>query len=71
MTTEQMLLKGALIEINGLRRRNEVMVARLEMFDNMMLIFNATPSRQGGLMSPDIAWEINQHLETLEKQNQQ
>lgn len=71
MTTEQMLLKSALNEINGLRRRNEVMAARLEMFDNMMLVFNAIPPRQGGLASPDIAWEINRHLETLEKQNEQ
>lgn len=71
MTTEQMLLKGALIEINGLRRRNEVMAARLEMFDNMMLLFNATPPRQGGLMSPDIAWEISEYLDNLEKQKQQ
>lgn len=57
------LLERALAEINSLRRRNEIMSAKLDMFDNVMSALHGQPARErGGLTSPDIAFEIEKHL---------
>lgn len=61
---EKELLERALSEINGLRRQNEMMRARLDMFDAVMSALHGQPAREGtGLMSPDIAYEIKKHLD--------
>lgn len=61
---EQQMLQSALSEINSLRKQNELMAARLEVFDTMMRLFHTQPNfGGGGLMHPDIAWEINKYLE--------
>jgi hypothetical protein len=41
---EQQLLQSALNEINSLRKQNELMAARLDVFDNMMRLFHTTPN---------------------------
>lgn len=53
------LLQRASNEIKGLRSQNQLMAARLEVFDSMMLLFTSMPQRSGGMMSPDIVWEID------------
>lgn len=56
--TKDILLR-AVDEITSLRRQNELMNAKLEMFDSLMLVLNtqpAYPRTQG--MSPDIVWEM-------------
>lgn len=68
MTTEQNMLQRALGEIQQLRRQNELMSARLGMYDQMMLLFTSQPAYQGMAVSPDIAWEIQRHLEHIETQ---
>jgi hypothetical protein len=57
------LLQRASNEIKTLRSQNQLMAVRLDMFDSMMLIFTSVPQRQGGLMSPDIIYEIEKAIE--------
>lgn len=57
------LLQRASIEIKGLRSQNQLMAARLEVFDSMMLLFTSTPAYRGGGMSPDIVYEIDNAIE--------
>jgi hypothetical protein len=67
MTHEQELLKRAVQEIRGLRTENRVQAARLDMFDKMISLFQAEPPRHGGMMAPDLAWEIDKCIEKAEK----
>ena len=63
---EKDLLQRAVFEIKILRNRSELMNARLEMFDNMMLLLHSKPATQSQGMSPDIIWEIEKHLAAQE-----
>lgn len=66
---EQQLLASALDEIRTLREQNKFMAARLDVFDNMLRVFHTVPNYgNSGAMHPDIAWEINKHLENLKKE---
>lgn len=68
MTTDQQLLREAVFEIKQLRKQNEIMSARLDMFDKCMLIFQSAPAYQSQGMSPDLVWQIEKHLtENIEK----
>lgn len=63
------LLQYAATEIKSLRRQNELMNARLEMFDNMMAVLHTTPaSKYNGGMSPDIVYEIDKYITSQPKQ---
>ena len=60
---EKELLERALSEIKSLRNQNQLMSARLEMFDAVMSALHGQPAREsGGMMAPDIAYEIEKHL---------
>jgi len=62
---EKKLLEMALSEIRGLRNKNRLMAARLDMFDAVMSALHGQPAREsGGLMEPDIAYEIEKHLKS-------
>lgn len=63
MKDEDQLLKEAVNEIRSLRNQNQLMSARLEMFDSVMAVLNTEVARRGQGMSPDLAWEIERHLE--------
>lgn len=59
------LLECASREIKSLRKENELMKARLEMFDTLMRVFHTSPNYGGGgLMSPDIVYEIDKFVES-------
>lgn len=61
---ENQMLQEAAAEIKTLRSQNQLMRARLDMFDCMMTVLHTEPARRGdGLMSPDIVWQIEKHLE--------
>jgi hypothetical protein len=63
--SEQDMLQRANIEIKDLRRKNELMGARLDVFDSMMRLFHTNPNfGTSGMMHPDIAWEIDKYLES-------
>lgn len=60
---EKELLERALSEIKGLRRQNELMRARLDMFDNVMSALHGQPAHETrGAMSPDIGYDIEKYL---------
>ncbi len=67
VTQELSLLKSAVSEINQLRNQNKVMSARLEMFDNVMLLFRTNTDRGGMCSSPDIVWEIESYFKKQEE----
>lgn len=67
MTQEQLLLKSAAVEITSLRRQNELMSARLDMFDKCMILLHTTPAYPSQGMSVDIVWEIEKHLKETYK----
>ena len=57
------LLQRALGEIKSLRKRNELMTARLDMFDAVMSALHGQPAHnQSGLMHPDIVYELEKAL---------
>lgn len=64
MENEFELLKEAVSEIRSLRRQNELMNARLEMFDSMMAFCNTTPAFKSQGMSPDLAYRIEKFIES-------
>jgi len=50
-------LEDCVREIQSLRRINEVMAARLRMFDEMMCLLHSNPASPNSVaMSPDVAW---------------
>ena len=56
------VLTGAKNEIVYLRRRNEIMSAKLEVFDSMMMLLKARIVEQGCAHSPDICHDIDQMI---------
>lgn len=63
MEEKNELLRAAATEIQLLRSHNQIMSARLTMYDQMMALFNAEPPRHGvSTMGEDILWKINKAL---------
>ena len=67
---EQDLLQRAINEIKQLRSQNSLMNARLDMFDKMMVLFHTQPAYAGGQMSPDLVWEMEKHLDSINENKQ-
>lgn len=61
-------LQTAANEIRYLRGQNQLMAARLDMFDKMHLMFTTVPQQQNMGMSEDVAWKIDKLIEA-DKQN--
>lgn len=65
------LLQSAKNEIVSLRSQNQLMAARLGVFDDMMMLLKAAPIYPAyGGMSPDIVYTIEKEIE-IEKKKQQ
>lgn len=62
----RILLGEASAEIRDLRRKNELMRARLEMFDSMITLLHTEPARQSQGMSPDVVYAIEKFLKDNE-----
>jgi len=69
MKEEIELLKNSIFEINTLRRENELMKARLEMFDNMMAMLHTEVAHKSQGMSPDLVSQIGKFLHQKKKPN--
>jgi hypothetical protein len=68
--TEKQMLQEAVIELKSLRNQNQLMRARLDVFDSMMMVLRTEPARSGsGLMHPDVVYEIEKHLEAEKQTN--
>lgn len=63
MEKELDLLKQSVFEIRTLRNQNQLMAARLDMFDSLMSVLHTDVARKGQGMSPDLAWEIEKFIE--------
>lgn len=59
---EDELLVEAVAEIKTLRRQNELMSARLNVFDSMMAVLHTSVERGSQCMSPDLVWKIERYL---------
>ena len=66
MGDEIQLLKEAAAEIHSLRRRNDLMSARLEMFDSINAMLHTTIAHNSVGMSPDIVWAIEKIIHKSE-----
>lgn len=56
------MLKSAKEEIKRLRSENTLMATRLQMFDDMMTVFNAHKMQRVDGMSPDIVYDIEKAI---------
>lgn len=59
------LLQKAAAEISGLREQNAVMRARLNMFDNVILLLNAKLPVQSEGTTIDVVYELKQLIEKI------
>ncbi len=63
MNDQTSLLQGAINEIRQLRNQNQIMGARLQMFDDMMLLLRTPPNIPGRGCSPDIIYDLEKQIE--------
>jgi hypothetical protein len=68
MTEELSLLRSAAYKITDLKRQNEIMSARLEMFDNMMSLLHTMPASRGQGMEPDLVYQIEKYIASMPKE---
>lgn len=52
--------------IRDLRRTNEVLGAKVEVFESMMLLFTSQPNFRNQQLSPDVVYALDKHVEELE-----
>ena len=58
------LLERAQDEIRTLRAQNEVLRAKADTFDMCTaMLFSQPPPQSGGVMTPDVVWEIGRTLQ--------
>lgn len=69
MKEELQMLKEATFEIKSLRRQNELMRARLDMFDAMNAILHTQVASQSQGMSLDLVWKIEKFVAAKEAEN--
>lgn len=68
MSEEIQMLKEATFEIKSLRRQNELMRARLDMFDAMNAILHTHVASRNEGMSPDLVWQIEKYVASKESE---
>lgn len=62
MKEQNELLQRAANEIRQLRSQNQLMAARLDMFDSLMLLFRTEPNFERNGMGEDIVWQIEKTI---------
>lgn len=67
--TENMLA-GAMYEIRDLRRRNEILGAKVEMIDLFACVLNTQPAHLSRGASIDIAWQIEKRLAEIKAERE-
>lgn len=60
-------LKEAEHEINALRRRNELLSAKVEVFDCMMQVLHTSLAMHSQPMSPDVVYALAKQRDRLEQ----
>ncbi len=59
-------LKEAEHEINSLRRRNEILAAKVEVMDSFMCVLHTRPAEHNQTMGIDVVFQIAKHRAKLE-----
>lgn len=59
-------LKRTVSEIQSLRRKNEILEAKISVFNDMVLIFKTYPPIQGVTSQPDIVRDIESTIKDKE-----
>lgn len=62
------LLNQSVSEIKQLRKHNELMAARLDVFDKMMLLLNTAPNYQSQGQTIDLVWQIEKFTQSINQQ---
>ena len=62
-------LKEAQREITQLRRRNEILSAKVEVMDSFMCVLHTKPAEHLQGMSPDVVFQMEKHISKLEDAN--
>ena len=65
MTEEENLLRKAIWEIQDLRRRNEVLSAKVEVMDLFHLVLRTQPNYGSQGASIDVAWEMQKRVDEI------
>lgn len=63
---EKSLLIGAREEILSLRRRNEILSAKVEMIDLFSLVLHTKPAYTTQGASVDVAWELERAIREMD-----
>jgi hypothetical protein len=63
------LLLQAQHEIIDLRRRNEVLQAKVDTMDLFALVLNTSPAHGSVGMAEDVAWALQREIDNIEKLN--
>ncbi len=63
---EHLLLHG-IDEIQSLRRRNEILSAKVEMIDLFALVFRSQPAYPSVGMSEDIVWKMQTNIDQIRR----
>lgn len=61
------LLTSAVHEIQGLRRRNEILNAKVEVMELFACVLHTTPAQHSQSMSPDVAWALQKKIDEIDK----
>ena len=61
------LLNSAINEVTILRRRNEILEAKVSMIELFELVFNTKPNYSSQGMGEDIIWKMRKYLEEKNK----
>ncbi len=60
------LLSNAMHEIRDLRRRNEILNAKVEVMDLFACVLHTTPASRSQGAAPDVAWLLQKKIDELE-----
>lgn len=63
------LLQDAKQEIESLRRRNEILSAKVEVMDLFATVLHTTPNYGNQAMSVDVAWELGKQIAKLDEED--
>lgn len=70
MTKEQIMemlriMREAAVEIRQLRRKNEVLNAKVETFEGCMVLLHASPPNYSVPCSPDVAYALDMQINKM------
>lgn len=68
MTQLEELLLNAKHEIDDLRRRNEILNAKVEVMELFACVLHTEPARRSQGAAPDVAWALQKKIDEIRKE---